>query len=275
MRMQHEKITTGLNYTNKLMRYKACLIILCEFLICVAAKSQNIISGNIADSSGSPVSNATIIYKKINSEIIAGYALSDQKGYFSLPVAQTDDSVIIDIKHLNYEEKSLKIKNETRKYSFILNRKIQVLPNVIVTPSPIYRKNDTINYNAGTFTSKQDRVIGDIIKKLPGIEMDGDKILYQGKPIQKYFINGLDLFEGRYGLANNNLPVEAVGKVQIIENDQPIKILDSLIFSDRASLNIQLKKFTTTGTGKVGVGLSPFLRDVNITPMTFNRRFQS
>ena len=69
--------------------------------------------------------------------------------------------------------------------------------------------------------------------------------------------------------------MEAVGKVQIIENDQPIKILDSLIFSDRASLNIQLKKFTTTGTGKIGVGFTPFLRDINVTPMTFNKRFQS
>jgi len=60
-----------------------------------------------------------------------------------------------------------------------------------------------------------------------------------------------------------------------LKNDQPVKILDSLVFSNRASLNIQLKKFTTTGTGKAGIGLSPALWDINLTPMTFNRTFQA
>lgn len=59
-----------------------------------------------------------------------------------------------------------------------------------------------------------------------------------------------------------------------MENDQPIKILKSKVFSEKASLNIQLKKVTTTGSAKAGVGLSPALWDVNIAPMTFNRSFQ-
>src|SRR5690606_11103253 len=139
---------------------------------------------------------------------------------------------------------------------------------------PIYKRKDTINYDVNAFTSEQDRVIADIIKKLPGIEMRGDQILYQGKPIQKYMVDNLDLMEGRYGLINNNLPADAVKKVQVVENDQPIKILDSLVFSDRASLNWELKKFTTTGTGKVGVGYQPVLWDLNLTPMTFGKTFQ-
>src|SRR5690606_28278686 len=139
---------------------------------------------------------------------------------------------------------------------------------------PIYKRKDTINYDVNAFTSKQDRVIADIIKKLPGIEMRGDQILYQGKPIQKYMVNNLDLMEGRYGMINNNLPADAVKNVQVVENDQPIKILDSLVFSDRASLNLELKKFTSTGSGKVGVGLAPLLWDVNVTPMTFGKTFQ-
>lgn len=127
----------------------------------------------------------------------------------------------------------------------------------------------------GAFTSKDDRVIGDIIKKLPGIETQGSQILYQGKPIQKYSIDGLDLLEGRYSMANENMPADAVQTVQVVENNQPIKILDSLVFSDRASLNIKLKKFTNTGSGKIGVGAKPLLWDVNLTPMTFNKTFQT
>lgn len=237
--------------------------------------AQVVISGNIADSKGQAVSNATVTYRKLNTEIISGYALSDAKGQFSFRITLPDDSILINVKHLSFEEKIIPVKNEPQKLTIKLTTKIQTLPDIVVTSLPIYKRKDTVNYIVDAFASKNDRVIADIIKKLPGIEMDGDRILYHGKPIQKYFINGLDLLEGSYSLANNNLPVDAVQKVQVIENDQPIKILDSLIFSDKASLNVQLKKFTTTGTGKIGAGFSPFLRDVNLTPMTFNRNFQT
>ena len=67
---------------------------------------------------------------------------------------------------------------------------------------------------------------------MPGIEvLDDGKILYQGKPINKYYIEGLDLLEGKYNLANKNLPHKEVTKVQVLENHQPIKVLDSLVYS--------------------------------------------
>jgi hypothetical protein len=93
-----------------------------------------------------------------------------------------------------------------------------------------------------SFSKEQDRSIGDVLKRMPGIEVLPDgKILYQGKAINKYYIEGLDLLEGKYNLANDNLPYQEVSQVQILENHQPIKTLDSLQFSDRTALNIKLK----------------------------------
>src|SRR5690606_15947610 len=67
-----------------------------------------------------------------------------------------------------------------------------------------------------------------------------------------------------------------VSKVQILENHQPIKLLDSLEFSDRASINIKLKNnVTTTGTAEVGIGLAPFLWRVKATPMIFTKKNQA
>jgi hypothetical protein len=207
--------------------------------------------------------------------VIIGFTKSDAKGYFSLSMNESTDSISLQFACLGYEKRVMIIKNESQTYHIVLKAKVEQLKNVVITAPQIYKQNDTINYDVKAFTSKQDRVIGDIIKKLPGIEIEGGKILYQGKPIQKYYINGLDLLEGRYGLANNNLPADAVLKVQVIENNQPIKVLDSLVFSDRASLNIKLKKFTTTGSARVGVGPSPFIRDIGITPMIFAKDFQA
>jgi hypothetical protein len=99
-----------------------------------------------------------------------------------------------------------------------------------------------------SFSKEQDRSIGDVLKRMPGIEVLPDgKILYQGKAINKYYIEGLDLLEGKYNLANDNLPYQEVSQVQILENHQPIKTLDSLQFSDRSALNIKLKHLYFTG----------------------------
>ncbi|RYY30137.1 MAG: carboxypeptidase regulatory-like domain-containing protein, partial [Sphingobacteriaceae bacterium] len=252
------------------------LLLFLFLLAPVLACSQNIISGTVTDSAHVPIGRLTVSYSKMNSTVVTGgFTQTNQSGQFRLQINVPQDSIELHLAHLSYEDKWVRLKNLTASYNFIMAPKIRALSAVNISAPPVYKRNDTINYSVEPFTLKQDRVIAAVIKKLPGVEMDGDKILYQGKPIQKYYINGLDLLESGYAIANNNLPIEAVKKIQIIENNQPVKILDSVIFSDRASINIQLKKLTTTGTGKIGVGLAPALWDVNLTPMTFNRNFQA
>lgn len=254
------------------MRY---IIFFFSFLYVHLTWAQTTISGKLVDEQHIPVANVSVFYKKIGSAPILGFARSDNNGLYSLAVTHTDlDSVQIDFQHMGYAKKSVVVVNRTASYAYQLTQQNRLIEEVKVANIPIYRRKDTINYDVHTFTSKQDRVIADIIKKLPGITMQGDQILYQGKPIQKYMVNNLDLMEGRYGMINNNLPADAVKSVQVVENDQPIKILDSLLFSDKASLNLELKKFTRTGSGKVAVGYQPALWDLNLTPMTFGKSFQ-
>jgi hypothetical protein len=76
---------------------------------------------------------------------------------------------------------------------------------------------------------------------MPGIEVLPDGKIFIQVKLNKYYIEGLDLLEGKYNLANDNLPYQEVSQVQILENHQPIKTLDSLQFSDRTALNIKLK----------------------------------
>ncbi|WP_164123600.1 TonB-dependent receptor [Sphingobacterium sp. xlx-130] len=255
------------------MRYIISHLLL--IFICSSVHAQTIVTGKLLDEQQKPVHNVSVSYKKAGSTALSGFTKTDQQGKFELVVKLVGaDSLQLDFNHMAYAKKSVTVVNATANYAFVLQQQARQIEEVKVGNIPIYKRKDTINYDVNKFTSAQDRVIADIIKKLPGIEMRGDQILYQGKPIQKYMVNNLDLMEGRYGMINNNLPADAVKNVQIVENDQPIKILDSLVFSDRASLNLELKKFTSTGTGKVGTGLSPALWDVNLTPMTFGKTFQ-
>lgn len=237
--------------------------------------AQTIISGKLLDDEDKPISNVSVSYKLKGGAAILGFTRSDSDGLFSLAIKVNErDSVQLDFQHINYAHKSALVANKTADYVYQLKQETRQIREVKAENIPIYRSKDTINYDVGTFKSAQDHVIADVIKKLPGIEMLDDQILYQGKPIHKYMVNNLDLMEGRYGVINNNLPADAVAKVQIVENDQPIKILDSLVFSNEVSLNIALKRFTTTGSGKIGVGYKPELWDLNLTPMTFGQNFQ-
>jgi hypothetical protein len=77
---------------------------------------------------------------------------------------------------------------------------------------------------------------------MPGVEVNKDgTILYQGEAINKFYVNGKDLMEGGYGTINNSLPKDAVQKVEIMENHQPVKILQDKVASENAAINVKLK----------------------------------
>lgn len=244
--------------------------------LCNCLYSQTIIKGLVSDTRGKVIVSASVsIYKKSSSTIIA-YAITDSKGLFAITFVSPDPELDLEVRCMGYETVLSAINNTTQIKNFILSEKSFVLKEVSVKSAPILQKGDTLRYMVNSFSKEQDRSIGDVLKRMPGIEVLPDgKILYQGKAINKYYIEGLDLLEGKYNLANDNLPYQEVSQVQILENHQPIKTLDSLQFSDRTALNIKLKNsYTFTGQARIGTGFSPLLWDANITPMLFSKKRQ-
>ena len=121
-------------------------------------------------------------------------------------------------------------------------------------------RGDTVSYNVASFTEAQDRTIADVLRKMPGIEVEKTgEIRYNGKAINRFYIDGLDMLDGRYGLATNNIAPQDVASVEVMENHQPIKALRDMIYSDRAALNLRLKKQARahwTGTLRAAAGAS-------------------
>lgn len=253
---------------------QSILYFLCLFTLSIF--SQTIINGKIIDNNNEVLSGTNIIVSNSNNNTIITYAFANDKGNYKLHIKSKLDSLKIEVTYIGFYKQSKTIANKNQIINFTLKESNETLKEVFVKNIPIKKKGDTLSYNVAVFRDQKDRVIADVLKKMPGIEVLSDgKILYQGVPIQKYYIEGLDLLEGRYNLANNNLPANSVSKVQILENHQPIKLLDSVVFSDKTSLNIKLKnKITTTGSAKIGSGFSPFLWDTNITPMFFSKKKQ-
>ncbi|MDR0661657.1 MAG: hypothetical protein LBG19_12920 [Prevotellaceae bacterium] len=230
------------------------------------------IEGTLFSSGGGSLSGVSIIIRPLkDAESIITYGFSDNNGRFKISVKHGGDSIALSIKSMLYADTLLRLANRSQALSIPLEPQSHLLEEAKIRASPIYRKGDTTVYSVQAFARKQDFSIGDVIKKMPGFDVDeSGKISFQGQHIEKYYIEGLDLLESRYALANNNLPHTSVGSVEVLHDHQPIKAVDGIISSSSTSLNIKLKSsVAVTGRAQVGAGFSPLLWDVNLTPMLF------
>ena len=80
------------------------------------------------------------------------------------------------------------------------------------------------------------------MKKLPGVDIEKNgRINYNGKPINRFTVEGLDLTGGKYNQLEENIKAKDVKKAEVIEHDQPIKALQNKTFTDNVAMNIALK----------------------------------
>jgi hypothetical protein len=253
------------------------LIISILFYITENLNGQTIITGTVRSVENELLSGLNLlVYTDEGSSNIITYGISDAQGHFVLNFTLATDSVLISVKSMNYRDTVIKIVNRDHELNFVLFPQVHEIKEVNVRANPISVRGDTVNYIVNSFAKASDRSIGDVISRMPGFEVtELGQIYYQGQPIQKYYIEGLDMLEGRYALANKNLPHQSVGSVEVLRNHQPVKMLEDKMASDATSINIRLKNdVAITGTMYAGAGFSPFLRDVNLTPMFFHKKQQ-
>ncbi len=254
-------------------------------LLCSSAQrllGQTTLTGTVRGPTGQPLEGVLLEAETKAQPPATAFVISAADGSFRLALAATpaSDSVYLHARALGYAEQLLRLPNRSQPVTLTMRESTTQLKEVKVTGAPISRQGDTLSYKVDAFATKQDRVIADVLKKMPGIEVGSDgRISYEGKPINKFYINGQDLLESRYTLASDNLPADAVQSVQVLERHQPIRTLDSLARPDNAALNIKLKKkVTATGQAHLGAGLgaAPLgpLWSANVSPMLFAGRQQ-
>lgn len=252
------------------------------FIICLSlvqgAFAQVRIEGEIRSAQGGEaVAGANLmLHPKNKLGTILAFGFTDSKGRFGIDVQPSGDSLTLLVKSMAFRDTLMHIAAVSQRLRFALAPQQFQLEEVTVRGRPISWRGDTTTYLVGQFAKPKDISIGDVIARLPGFEVSQEgQINYQGKPIQKYYIEGSDLLEGRYAIANKNLPHTAVGSVEVMENHQPVRMLQGVLPSNETSLNIKLKNnVAVTGTARVGAGFEPFLYDANLTPMLFNARHQ-
>ncbi|MBK8786600.1 MAG: outer membrane beta-barrel protein [Chitinophagaceae bacterium] len=218
----------------------------------LAANAQ--VKGILIDSaSKKPIDNAVVALVVKSNPTDTSYAFTDDKGQFRFDVVPTSPFSVV-IRHMGYWPKAKyvpvsKAEKTIDVGSFVLAQDAKLLSEVIVEAPAIVVKEDTIEYNASSFKVKEGAVVEDLIKKMPGIQVDKDgNVTAQGKAVTRVKVNGKDFFGGDVKTATKELPANIVDKIQIIDDYGDQATVSGIKDGDPDKvMNIQIKKDKNKG----------------------------
>ena len=209
------------------------------------AFSQNIrFEGIIKDSTGVGLEMANIMAVNQQTKAMDAYAITNEAGKFVLNL-NANTAYIIKASYLGYEnyEKTVQTGSSNMNYNVVLREGILLKGVEIVHEMPVRISGDTIIYNADSFKNGTERKLEDVLKKLPGVEVNKDgEIEVEGKKVQKVMVEGKDFFDGDTKLATKNIPADALDKIQVLRNYNEVTNLKGLENNEEnVALNIKLK----------------------------------
>jgi hypothetical protein len=208
--------------------------------------SQSIkMDGFILDSKKNPLEMANVMAVNQATKGMDAYAITNDKGKYSLAL-KPNTNYSIKVSYLGMQNKEITIitKSETLSQNIELEDGATELKGVeIVREMPVSIKGDTIVYNADSFKTGTERKLEDVLKKLPGVQVNADgEVEVEGKKVTKLMVEGKDFFDGDTKLGVKNIPADAIDKVQVLRNYNEVGALKGLgNDQDNVAMNIKLK----------------------------------
>ena len=176
-----------------------------------AAGFAQTIKGTVRDSTGHPVPYASVNLRNKSLDAIIAYTRTDTGGAYLLhpPAGAAPGDLVVEVRCIGFQEQSRSVSALPSVIDFSLGIQASQLQSVIVhNNKPVLRsRGDTLNYKVSDFSAAQDRVIGDVIKRLPGISVTDDgTIYYNNRPISSVYIGGDNLLDDKYTIATTSIP---------------------------------------------------------------------
>ncbi len=256
---------------------KKLLITVLAIAVSLPALAQSFkITGKVVDSLGVPLPMANVIAYQQDKNLGA-FGITNPDGAYKLDGLKKDSTYTIKVSFLGLKPIEEKVENLQQDLvkNFIMYEGPDQLDAVNITyQMPVSIKGDTIVYDADSFTNGTEDRLGDVLQKLPGVEVneDGD-ITVEGQAVEKVQVEGKDFFEGDSRLATKNIPADAVSKVEVLKNYNNRSQLKGLgNDQDRVVINIKLKegkKKFWFGEATVGAGYGGNAERYLVQPKAF------
>lgn len=207
--------------------------------------SQNVsLKGSIKDSiAGQPLAYANVIAESYD-DLPLKFAIANENGFYDLSLEKAK-RYRLTISFLGYKPiiEDVLIEKASRR-DFLMITSNEMLDEVLIenTP-PIIIKEDTLVYRTDVFKTGEERKLRDILKKLPGVQIDKEgNVTAMGKRVSKVLVEGEKFFTGSSKLAVNNIPSDAVDKIEFLDNYNEVNLLQGLEQSEELAMNVKLKE---------------------------------
>jgi len=220
-----------------------------------AQKADGTIKGKLMDTaSKQPIADATISVLNAKDSSLVTFTLSNKQGVFEVK-GLAEGEYKVSISHQAYTAFSKKVvitadKKQNDLGELIASRDVKALGEVVIDATvPIQVKGDTVQFNAAAFKTKPNATVEDLVKKLPGMEVDKDgNIKSQGEQVQKVIVDGKEFFGNDPKLATKNLTADMVESVQVFDDMSEQSKFTKIDDGNRTkTINIKLKKDRNKG----------------------------
>ena len=200
-----------------------CLICFC-FDAFTQAKISGSITGKIVDTTGKQnLSEASVSVLQILDSSSEAFTVTDKEGSFLVKkISAGNYKLIITFEGYQPITRRFSISADKPDIDFgtlYMQKASDVLDEVIVERPPIQLRKDTVEYNAGSFVTKPNALAEDLLKKLPGVQVDKNgNITAQGETVTRVLVNGKRFFSDDPKLATRNLPPDIIDKIQVFDD---------------------------------------------------------
>ena len=256
---------------------KKLILILVPLLFSVCLYSQSVkFDGIVVDSNAAPLEMANIMAMNSATKTMDAYAITNDKGKFVLNLS-ANATYTIKLSYLGMKNKEITLTTTSQNITqniVMESGGIELEGVEIVREMPVSIKGDTIVYNADSFKTGTERKLEDVLKKLPGVEVNANgEVEVEGKKVSKLMVEGKDFFDGDTKLGVKNIPADAVDKVQVLRNYNENSILKGVENNqDNVAMNIKLKEGKKNfwfGDVTAGIGVGHEEERYTVNPKLF------
>jgi len=203
------------------------------------------VEGIVKDSIGNPLELANVIAINQETKALDSYGITNDKGRYKLNL-KSNVSYKLQVSYIGmktYEEVIITADQDVLKdFSLSVDNALAAIE--LTYEMPVSVKGDTLVYNADSFKDGSEKKLEDVLKKLPGVEINEEgQIEVEGKAVSKLMVEGKDFFDGDTKLATKNIPADAIDKVQVLKNYDEVGQLRGVRSNeDNIAINIKLKE---------------------------------
>lgn len=215
------------------------------FFTIVSFSQTHTITGIVSDDLNKPLESANVIAKPLQEKASLKFAIADNKGRYRLELDK-EVKYEITVSYIGFVEEVFILEADAviATHDFKLKPTGEQLKEIVIKHEfkPIMIKKDTMTFDVKSFANGNERKMKEILEKLPGVEVDKNGgVTVQGKKVTKMLVEGKSFFGGGSKLAVENIPADALDKIEVIDNFNEVGFLKQVSDSDDLAMNVKLK----------------------------------